>query len=158
MRFKVTERKGPGATRSLAGSGKRRYNKKAGFNSGLLATFYTENSTKSYFRCGAADLRLSATHGPTTAFLHRQCPYHTRTPCPLHVTSCGDRQAGPLSRAAHAEMRLERPRALTMLASMGASSYSDLERGLRNPGIRNVARLAKALGLSTAELCKGVDG
>jgi hypothetical protein len=28
---------------------------------------------------------------------------------------------------------------------------------LRNPGIKNVARLAKALGLTTAELCKGVD-
>jgi transcriptional regulator with XRE-family HTH domain len=34
---------------------------------------------------------------------------------------------------------------------------SDIERGLRNPGIKNVARLAKALGLSTGELCKGVD-
>ena len=34
---------------------------------------------------------------------------------------------------------------------------SDIERGQRNPGIKNVARLPKALGLSTAELCKGVD-
>ncbi len=34
---------------------------------------------------------------------------------------------------------------------------SGIERGLRNPGIVNVARLAKALGLSTAELCQGVD-
>ena len=34
---------------------------------------------------------------------------------------------------------------------------SGIERGLRNPGIKNVAKLAKALGLSTAELCKGVD-
>jgi transcriptional regulator with XRE-family HTH domain len=34
---------------------------------------------------------------------------------------------------------------------------SDIERGLRNPGIKNVARLAKALGLSTSELCRGVD-
>ena len=34
---------------------------------------------------------------------------------------------------------------------------SDFERGLRNPGIKNVAKLAKALGLTTAELCKGVD-
>ena len=34
---------------------------------------------------------------------------------------------------------------------------SDIERGRRNPGIKNVARLAKALGLTTAELCKGVD-
>ena len=34
---------------------------------------------------------------------------------------------------------------------------SDIERGRRNPGIKNVARLAKALGLSTSDLCKGVD-
>ena len=34
---------------------------------------------------------------------------------------------------------------------------SDIERGRRNPGIKNVARLAKALGLTTAELCRGVD-
>ena len=34
---------------------------------------------------------------------------------------------------------------------------SDIERGLRNPGIKNVAKLAKALGFTTAELCKGVD-
>ena len=34
---------------------------------------------------------------------------------------------------------------------------SGIERGLRNPGIKNVAKLAKALGLTTAELCHGVD-
>ncbi len=34
---------------------------------------------------------------------------------------------------------------------------SDIERGRRNPGIKNVAKLAKALGLTTSELCKGVD-
>ena len=34
---------------------------------------------------------------------------------------------------------------------------SDIERGRRNPGIKNVAKLAKALGLTTADLCKGVD-
>ena len=34
---------------------------------------------------------------------------------------------------------------------------SDIERGLRNPGIKNVARLAKALGITTSDLCKGVD-
>ena len=34
---------------------------------------------------------------------------------------------------------------------------SDIERGLRNPGIKNVARIARALGVTTAELCKGVD-
>jgi len=34
---------------------------------------------------------------------------------------------------------------------------SDIDRGRRNPGIKNVARLAKALGLTTAELLVGVD-
>lgn len=34
---------------------------------------------------------------------------------------------------------------------------SDIERGLRNPGIKNIAKLAKALGLTTSELCKEVD-
>ena len=42
-------------------------------------------------------------------------------------------------------------------ASLDATYISGIERGLRNPGIKNVARLAKALGLSTAELCKGVN-
>ena len=34
---------------------------------------------------------------------------------------------------------------------------SDIERGLRNPGIKNVAKLARALGITTSELCEGVD-
>jgi transcriptional regulator with XRE-family HTH domain len=42
-------------------------------------------------------------------------------------------------------------------ASLDATYISGIERGVRNPGIKNVARLAKALGLSTAELCKGVE-
>ena len=42
-------------------------------------------------------------------------------------------------------------------AGLDPTYISGIERGLRNPGIKNVARLAKALGLSTAELCKGVD-
>jgi transcriptional regulator with XRE-family HTH domain len=42
-------------------------------------------------------------------------------------------------------------------ASLDPTYISGIERGLRNPGIKNVARLAKALGMSTAELCKGVD-
>ena len=42
-------------------------------------------------------------------------------------------------------------------SGLDPTCISDIERGLRNPGIKNVARLAKALGLSTAELCKGVD-
>ena len=42
-------------------------------------------------------------------------------------------------------------------ASLDPTYISGIERGLRNPGIKNVARLAKALGITTAELCKGVD-
>jgi len=42
-------------------------------------------------------------------------------------------------------------------AGLDPTYISGIERGLRNPGIVNVARLAKALGLTTAALCKGVD-
>ena len=42
-------------------------------------------------------------------------------------------------------------------AGLDPTYISGIERGLRNPGIKNVTKLAKALGLSTAELCKGVD-
>jgi transcriptional regulator with XRE-family HTH domain len=42
-------------------------------------------------------------------------------------------------------------------AGLDPTYISGIERGLRNPGIKNVARLAKAQGLTTAELCKGVD-
>jgi len=37
-------------------------------------------------------------------------------------------------------------------AGLDPTYISGIERGLRNPGIKNVARLAKALGLATAEL------
>jgi len=47
--------------------------------------------------------------------------------------------------------------ALAERAGLDPTYISGIERGLRNPGIKNVARVAKALGLSTAELCKGVD-
>lgn len=42
-------------------------------------------------------------------------------------------------------------------AGLDPTYISGIERGLRNPGIVNVARLAKALGLTTAQLCQGVD-
>lgn len=42
-------------------------------------------------------------------------------------------------------------------ASLDPTYISGIERGLRNPGIKNVARIAKALGISTSDLCKGVD-
>jgi transcriptional regulator with XRE-family HTH domain len=34
---------------------------------------------------------------------------------------------------------------------------SGIECGRRNPGIKNVAKLAKALGQTTAELCHGIE-
>lgn len=42
-------------------------------------------------------------------------------------------------------------------AELDQTYISGIERGFRNPGIKNVARIAKALKVSTAELCKGVD-
>jgi len=42
-------------------------------------------------------------------------------------------------------------------ASLDPTYISGIERGRRNPGIKNVAKLAKALGFTTAELLKGVD-
>lgn len=46
---------------------------------------------------------------------------------------------------------------LAEIAEIDPTYVSGIERGLRNPGIKNVARIAKALGITTAELCKGVD-
>ncbi len=38
---------------------------------------------------------------------------------------------------------------LSEKAGLDATYISGIERGLRNPGIKNVAKLAKALGLAT---------
>jgi transcriptional regulator with XRE-family HTH domain len=46
---------------------------------------------------------------------------------------------------------------LAEFASLDPTYISGIERGLRNPGIRNVARIAKALGITTSELCRGVE-
>lgn len=47
--------------------------------------------------------------------------------------------------------------ALAEKAGLDQTYISGIERGVRNPGIKNVARIAKALGFTTAELCKGVE-
>ncbi len=47
--------------------------------------------------------------------------------------------------------------ALAEKADLDQTYISGIERGLRNPGILNVGKLAKALRLTTAELWKGVD-
>ena len=46
---------------------------------------------------------------------------------------------------------------LAETAGLDPTYISGIERGFRNPGIKNVAKIAKALGLTTAQLCKGVD-
>ena len=47
--------------------------------------------------------------------------------------------------------------ALAEKADLDQTYISGIERGLRNPGILNVGKIAKALRLTTAELWKGVD-
>jgi transcriptional regulator with XRE-family HTH domain len=46
---------------------------------------------------------------------------------------------------------------LAELASLDRTYISGIERGVRNPGIKTVLRIAKALGVTVADLCKGVD-
>jgi len=42
-------------------------------------------------------------------------------------------------------------------AELDPTYISGIERGKRNPGIKNVVRIAKAMGITTATLVKGVD-
>ena len=42
-------------------------------------------------------------------------------------------------------------------AELDQTYISGIERGIRNPGIKNVAKLAKALGLTTSLLVEDVD-
>ena len=46
---------------------------------------------------------------------------------------------------------------LAELSDLDQTYISGIETGKRNPGIKNVARLAKALKTTTSELCKGVE-
>jgi transcriptional regulator with XRE-family HTH domain len=41
-------------------------------------------------------------------------------------------------------------------ADLDRTYLSGIERGVRNPGIKVVIRLARALGVTVDELCKGV--
>ena len=45
---------------------------------------------------------------------------------------------------------------LAKILGVHPTYISGIERGLRNPGIKNVAKLAKALGVTTAKLMEGV--
>jgi transcriptional regulator with XRE-family HTH domain len=42
-------------------------------------------------------------------------------------------------------------------ADLDRTYISGIERGVRNPGIRTVLRMARALDVGVAELCKGVE-
>jgi transcriptional regulator with XRE-family HTH domain len=46
---------------------------------------------------------------------------------------------------------------LAEFSGLDPTYISGIERGLRNAGIKNVAKIAKALGITTAELCEGVE-
>jgi transcriptional regulator with XRE-family HTH domain len=48
--------------------------------------------------------------------------------------------------------------ALAEKADLDRTYLSDIERGVRNPGIKNVILIAKALGVSASDLLKGVGG
>ena len=45
---------------------------------------------------------------------------------------------------------------LSEKADLDRTYLSGIERGVRNPGIKGVLRLANALHVSVADLCKGV--
>lgn len=47
--------------------------------------------------------------------------------------------------------------ALAEKADLDRTYLSDIERGTRNPGIKDVVRVATALGVSSAQLMEGVD-
>ena len=42
-------------------------------------------------------------------------------------------------------------------ADLDRTFLSGIERGVRNPGIKVVVRLARALGVTVDQLCRGVD-
>ena len=48
--------------------------------------------------------------------------------------------------------------ALAEKADIDRTYLSDIERGVRNPGIKNVIVIAKALGITPSDLMKGVGG
>ena len=55
------------------------------------------------------------------------------------------------------EAKLLTQEELAERAEIDRTYISDIERGSRNPGIKNIARLAKALGVTVAQLCEGVE-
>jgi transcriptional regulator with XRE-family HTH domain len=48
--------------------------------------------------------------------------------------------------------------ALAEKAGLDRTCLSDIERGVRNPGIKNIILIAKALGITPSDLMKGIGG
>ena len=46
---------------------------------------------------------------------------------------------------------------LAEIAELDRTYLSGIERGVRNPGIKVVMGIARALGVSVSDLCKGVE-
>lgn len=71
--------------------------------------------------------------------------------------------ANPILKAFGGSVRKQREKKkftqekLAERADLDPTYISGIERGVRNPGIQNVARIAKALAITTAELCRGID-
>jgi len=57
----------------------------------------------------------------------------------------------------HRETKTITQEKLAEFSGLDPTYISGIERGLRNPGFRNVAKIAKALGLTTSQLCEGVN-
>jgi len=62
------------------------------------------------------------------------------------------------SLAKHRRVKGLSQEALAEKADLDRTYLSDIERGVRNPGIRNVVLIAKALGVPASDLLKGVKG
>lgn len=57
----------------------------------------------------------------------------------------------------HREARGLTQERLAEKAGLDQTYISGIERGVRNPGIKNIVRLARALGIPVAKLLEGVE-
>jgi transcriptional regulator with XRE-family HTH domain len=58
--------------------------------------------------------------------------------------------------AKHRRAKALSQEALAEKADLDRTYLSDIERGVRNPGIKNVILIAKALGITPSDLMKGI--
>ena len=67
------------------------------------------------------------------------------------------KRLGDAVRAARKENGLSQE-ALADAAGIDRSHMGKIERGERNLSLKNVVRVAKALGITTSKLCEGIEG